>query len=334
MPQSDNPYIVFPDNLLALNGKQNARGDNKDGGTIGYPQIEFTVQEDAKGGGSFKSIYLPMPGSIQFSDGGEYGSIDLGPIAGGGGIDVLADVMAGDISGAKGAAAGLINQQVNSVKTRLKATLASQLPGVDEETAMFALKKIKPPNQNTTFKGNTMREFTFTFKLIAGTQKDTDSIAAIHSTFRRYTYAGSSDDAPNVVLDYPPIWKIRFLIGTIENQYMPKIFACYLSSFGCTFNAETNMFRYDGSPFDVGFSLTFKETRVLTRRDIDNLEGLIGGAGGDTYRGINSKTGLATMSASAGTSIPVSSPSRSVAPTQSPNVNLPNNGSSGFPYSN
>jgi hypothetical protein len=301
--------IVFPSDLRSLSGNQS------------YPQIEFTVHEDDRGGNTFTSIYLPMPGSVQFSDGGTYGTIDLGSIAAGGGLDALSDLMGGYSDDGS----NLMNtatQQFHSLATRIKATLASKLPGVDKETAMFAQKKVKSPNQNTTFQGNKLRSFSFSFKLIARSQADTNAIAAIQQMFRRYAYAGSSADAPNVVLDYPPLWQIKFLLGDAENPYLPKIFACYLETFGCSFNQDQNIFRNDGSPFDASFQLTFQETRVLTRNDIDLL------SAGKSDRGIDPLTGLATSKAPAGIDIPIPSPSSLETPTQSTNPNKPS-GSSG-----
>ena len=328
MPTSANPYIVFPADLLQLSGK------------LAFPQIEFTVQQDAKeyNNRAFISIYLPMPNGVSFSDGGSYDAMDLGGMAAGGGMDALSSLMQGNIGDASNGLAGSMNQQISSLTgTRGKAILASILPGVDRDTAMFAQKKISPPNQNTTFKGNKMRSFSFKFTLIASSREDTRAVNEIQRIFRRYTYAASSDDAPNVVLDYPPLWKIRFLEGDRENPYLPKIFACYLEDFQCTFNAEANMFRYDGSPFSVDCQLSFKETRVLTRNDIDALED------NESDRGIDPVTGLATSSAPSGTKVPIPSPGTSGAksavdqvlgPAKSATVNNPyvkGNYFSGFP---
>lgn len=293
MPTSANPYIVFPSDLLELDGE------------LAFPQIEFTVQQDAKehNNRAFISIYLPMPNGITFADGGSYDALDLGGISAGGGMDALASLMQGNVGDAAGGLKATADQQISSLTgARGKAILASILPGVDRETAMFAQKKITPANQNTSFKGNKMRNFSFKFSLIASSREDTGAINEIQRIFRRYTYAASSDDAPNVVLDYPPLWKIRFLEGDRENIYLPKIFACYLEDFQCSFNGEASMFRYDGSPFSVDCQLSFKETRVLTRNDIDALED------GKSDRGIDPVTGLAKSSAADGTKTAIATP--------------------------
>ena len=295
----NSPYVVFPSDLQDLQGP------------IAYPQIAFTVQEDKAGGNRFTTIYLPMPAGVSFTDAGTYGTMDLGDIAASGGVDALASLMAGE-GGALDAGAGAVKQIGKSlVGGKGKAILATKVAGIDKETAMFAQKKIKAPNQNTTFTGNSMRAFSFMFNLIASSERDTAAIARIQRTFRRYTYAGSSDDAPNIVLDYPPLWKIQFFEGGRENEYLPKIFACYLDSCACVFNAESNMFRRDGSPFSVSCTLSFKETRTLTRNDIDLLEM------NKSDRGISSKTGLATSTAPSGIKLPIN-PYNNNSPTPPP----------------
>lgn len=308
--------IVFPSDLRSLSGDQS------------YPQIEFTVMEDKVGGNSFTSIYLPMPAGVNFSDGGSYSELALGDIAAGGGLEALSGAMEGDIGGVVQGLGNTLKQQVSSIKPRIKAAAAKTLlasAGVTEEMAMFAQKKIKAPNQNTTFTGNRLRSFSFSFKLIARSEEDTRTIDTMQRTFRRYTYAGSSDDAPNVVLDYPPLWQIKFLLGDMENPFLPKIFACYLETFECSFNNETSVFRYDGSPFSTAFSLSFKETRTLTRKDIDLLSANI------SDRGIDPKTGMATSSIPKGIQVPSMVPSATVESGRNGNVNAPNNSSGQFP---
>jgi hypothetical protein len=286
--------IVFPSDLRSLSGDQS------------YPQIEFTVMEDKVGGNSFTSIYLPMPAGVNFSDGGTYSELFLGDIAGGGGLEALSGAMEGDIGGVVQGLGNTLKQQVSSIKPRIKAAAAKSLlasAGVTEEMAMFAQKKIKAPNQNTTFTGNKLRTFSFSFKLIARSEEDTRTIDTMQRTFRRYTYAGSSDDAPNVVLDYPPLWQIKFLLGDRENPFLPKIFACYLETFDCS----------------------FKETRTLTRKDIDLLSANI------SDRGIDPKTGMATSSIPKGIQVPSMVPSATVESGRNGNVNAPNNSSGQFP---
>lgn len=277
----DQPIICFPSNLRENDGTKNG----------GYPQISFTVQSSPKEGRMFKTIYLPLPQGISFGENGEYSSVDLGPLAGSGLQDSLTSLLHGDIAGAASGAGGVLNQIKNLKFMEAAAILSSKIPYVGEagkEKAMFALKKITAPNTNTTFTKNSIRDFMFSFSMIARTKEDTRAINSIHKIFRRYTYAGADSGSPNIILDYPPVWKIQFLIDGVDNPYIPKLFSCYLKGLSTTFNPSTHSIRTDGSPHEISIQLSFQESRVLTRRDIDDLEL------GISDRGIDEKTGLAS----------------------------------------
>jgi len=124
--------------------------------------------------------------------------------------------------------------------------------------------------------------------MIAHSPEEAEAIREIHSKFRAFTYADSRSNAQNLILSFPPTWTIRFLDGRgKENKFIPKIFSCYLVSIESTFNSTTNMFHSDGAPLEVDISVSYQETRTLTRTDIDDLESETIGAD----RGIDSETG-------------------------------------------
>lgn len=292
--------VCFPADL------QNTTGSDKQ-----YAQIEFTVQGSPDKGRMFNSIYLPCPAGIMFQDSGQYSTMDLGAIAGAGGQDALASMMQGNVGDSARAVGDMAGQGLSSIWTKVKTYAASKVAQVDKDKAMFAIKKVNAPNTNTTFMGNNLRKFNFTMELIARTKEDTAAARAIHTMLRRYAYAGADAGSPNIILDYPPLWKVSFLIDGRENNYLPKIFACYLTSLSTTFNQKNNVFHLDdGSPFDLSLALEFTESRVLNRIDIDALEA------GNSNRGINPKTGLATVSTNAALNVPPPSPQKSTPPAR------------------
>ena len=69
-------------------------------------------------------------------------------------------------------------------------------------------------------------------------------------------------------MKYPPKFKIQFFIGEEENKYMPMIHDCYLTGVGATMNPEGNSFFIDGQPTAIELSLSFSETKQLTRHDV------------------------------------------------------------------
>lgn len=275
------------------------RASNED-----YPFIEFTafVRTSPDHPPLIQSVFLPMPDGLEFSDGGNYNSIDLGIIAAVGGSDALSTLLGGNI-GAAGSglskAAGEIYNQIKSLSGGEVGMLAAKALGVGNGV-LFAGKKIMSPNTNTAFTGNNTRAFNFAFKLVGRELKDSWEIRNIHNFFRRYTYA-AGDDTNNIILSYPPIWTIRFYQNKSENVFFPKMFSCYLENSKSTFNASTNMYRPDGAPVEVDINLIFRETRVLTRGDIDALaagsdiseENVINGVTSNSIRGVNAASGLA-----------------------------------------
>ena len=67
---------------------------------------------------------------------------------------------------------------------------------------------------------------------------------------------------------YPPTFQITFYNGTEVNKFMPKIMPCYLTTVDATYNASGNSFHRDGSPVEVDMTLSFQETKTLTRYDL------------------------------------------------------------------
>ena len=251
------------------------------------PCIEFTAYDTSSGDVRLKTIWFPCPAGITINDQASYNTIDLGAL--GGALNAAIEAAkAGD--GIKGALSNAGKSLVNQVKAaragEIAAIAAMALPGYGDKL-QFKAKTILNPNTNTTFTGNTVRSFNFSFKMIARSEAEAKEIQRIHKTFRKYTYADSNGNQQNLTLRYPPVWRIRFLDGQKnENKYIPKIYSCYLQGVTSTFNSTSPTFHTDGSPLEVDVNISFQETRALTRFDIENMSQ-------DENRGIGSD-GLAT----------------------------------------
>lgn len=211
-------------------------------------------------------IYLPIPEGLSFSDSAEYSTLDLGTI--------------GELMDNIDESEGFMGKLKSAAKSSAKSLGAAEIARIAAErvaggseigkAALFATKQILNPNTNTTFTGVGIRSFSFSFKLVGRNQRDSIAIRDIHETFRIYTYPESDDSENNIILDYPEIWTIKFfdtLSGTAENQFIPKIYECYLTGMSTNINSSASMFRTDGAPVEVDFSLNFQETRSLIRQD-------------------------------------------------------------------
>lgn len=227
------------------------------------------------------NIYLPIPEGLSFSDGAEYSTIDLGFIG-----KTVSDLATNALDEGltqtlKDAFQGEFTPKSSKVAQIAVSGFASQTEL--GRSALFSTKRIANPNTNTTFTGVTLRNFSFTFKLVGRSPEDSKRIRDIHETFRYYTYPESDDSDDNIVLNYPDIWTIKFFDtfseaerGIMENQFIPKIYECYLTGMTTNLNSSSSMFRRDGAPVEIDFTLNFQETRTLIRQDFER---------GDSRRG-------------------------------------------------
>ena len=260
------------------------------------PVVRFTAHErkSENGGATQHHIYFPAPPGINFSEGANYNTINLGALGGAAAsaISAGADAMkaGGSFGDAISAAGSNIAAQAKSVKKGEALALAAKYSGVvgdDLKGAIgLATQSVVNPNTNTTFEGNSIRSFSFTFKLVARSKLETETIRKIHNKFRAFAYADANKNSNNLMLAYPPVWNIDFLNmhTQSDNPYIPKIYSCYLTSVQATFNTTSGAFHRDGAPLEVDISLGYQETRTLNRQDIIDLEdgqNLAGGRGID-----------------------------------------------------
>ena len=247
----DTPTLIFP---LEISSQPER------------PTIRFTAYDRSNGKADQHHIVLPSPQSLAFSDAADFSSIDLG-------------AMGGTIAGA--VENGVGNTVSSTRVTDVLQVAASKTPSSD--TVSFVRKTVVNPNTNTTFKSNRVRNFAFNFKMIARSQQESNIIRSIHSKFRKFTYASQSGGGSNLMLDFPPVWTIRFLdfsSDTDENTFIPKIYSCYLTQVESTFNSDANLYFRDSAPLVVDISLQYQETRALTRNDIDSMDNDVSGRRG------------------------------------------------------
>jgi len=252
--------------------------------------IEFTAhQKDDASGVKQHHIFFPCPANISINDSATYNTVDLG-ILGGATVSALQN-SDGSLGGIVDNLKGQMGAATDNFKRGEIASAIAQrliLPETLKAGMNLQNRNIANPNTNTTFSGNAIRSFTFAFKMIAQSAEEAELVRKIHSKFRKFTYADSRSDAQSLLLAFPPTWTIRFLDGNgNENKFIPKIFSCYLVSIESSFNSTTNMFHRDGAPFEVDISVSYQETRTLTRTDIDDLEeGSLGSNRGIDENGI------------------------------------------------
>lgn len=157
---------------------------------------------------------------------------------------------------------------------QIAATRAfNKLPsGGIQNMTRIALQKLVNPNTRTMFQGVPIREFAFTFRMIATSQVESREIEQIVKRFRTELYP-EAIEIGGLPLGYkfPKLFKINFMYNGVVNKSMPQPLMCYLRSVQTTYNQGNMVFHKDGRPTELDLTLSFAEFRALTRKDI--LEG-------------------------------------------------------------
>ena len=252
------PPLLFPSNLTTT--------------ALKFPFIGFVARMGAAGE---RSIYLPIPPGISFSDQMQYSTIDLGIIGKAVARATTAAVNEGGFfsgaGGAIGAAVGTLVNQARSANGAAAASLVAKGTGFDNVANFidFGSRQVISPNTNTAFQNSGVRQFQFSFKMMPKDQKEAFTITEIVKRFRQNMYPMGND----LILTYPPIWNIKFYDGakSEENTKLPAIYDCYLTGMSAVYNSSGNMFHADGHPVETDVQLTFEETRALTLSDIVKL---------------------------------------------------------------
>jgi hypothetical protein len=223
----------FPENLL--------------NGTNAYPYIKFSILDPKKDGENAPSntinICLFMPTGIQFQDGASYNTMNLGAIG--------SQVLGGD-----GTATGFAKGTAEAISASIDKAMEYAQGNVLGGLAAAIAAKVVP---GASF-SSASEVFQFANKKVRN----------IIYQFRKHMYPKEYD---KFILNYPNKFEITFWSGDSqdESDYIPKIYQCYLTALNDTYNSTANTYFKDGAPTEVDVSLTFQETRALSRNDIEDL---------------------------------------------------------------
>jgi len=213
-------------------------------------------------------IYLYAPPGLAVSDGVGYHALDMGSI--GGLVENFQEASAGADKTWLDGLRGIMNEA--DAKALGKLSLGALGKGVGQR---WLMKEgiARNPFSVQQFSGVTPRSFGFSFKLVAENSDQATTLKHIENTFRKFLYP--SVGASDMQLKYPPYWKIEFYNGENKNLHLPFINLSYLQSMTATYNQSSNAFHKDGRPLEVDMSLTFQESKNMTREDLydqDSLE--------------------------------------------------------------
>ena len=121
------------------------------------------------------------------------------------------------------------------------------------------------------FRGVGLREFTFQFKMIARSQRESEEVRQIVQHFREQMYPGIYEiGTADIGFKFPNMFRIDFTYKGNNNRNIPKIHMCYLRTVSTTVNPTGGAMRRDGAPNEIDLTLSFVEHKTLNQRDVRN----------------------------------------------------------------
>jgi len=238
-----------------------------------------------KAPGPITTITLYLPNNLAVTDGAAYNDFNLGVLGEAGAAVAEYMLEGGDMTEVerqiKGAIGGNKSGPDGKEDKAITALLNSQVMSnfgmgssiMERGRDLYLQSKGKAINPNTVlqYTNSTLRQYSFQFKMVAHSAAEADTIKNIVNDFRRYMYAKKADGGKT--LNYPAKWDIQFMKpGGGKNPFLPQPYECYLEGLSAVYNSTGNSFHDDGSPVEVDVTLTFKETKALSRDEIEELQ--------------------------------------------------------------
>jgi hypothetical protein len=225
-----------------------------------------------------KGVILYLPSSILVNDAIGYENFDLGAI----GAIGLAGVRAGQgapnalargVGQAFGSLADLLSGNVADQRgARLAASRLAEAGGtVASGVVRSGFSTIVNPNTINLFRNVQLREFQFTFKLIANSAREAEEIENIIKFFRASMYPDTINfdpDGLNVPIGYEFPDKFQIEMRYNGEQVGLRILNSVLRAFQTNYNPQSMVWHKDGKPTEVEIQLGFGEERTLNRNDI------------------------------------------------------------------
>ena len=255
-----------------------------------------TTSERGQNNGSVV-LYMP-PDALKTSYTQAIGDVELGGFIGlanrqdlGRAGAALAAGRTGEAMAAIGTIKGNVagSDMVNVLKDFGKAAVggfAKKAAGFAGGTAAQAVSRatgqILNPHKAVVYQGpGGFRTFSFTFVLVPKSEGEAKEIFNIVKFFKRRMHPGTGTGAginslSSVTLTYPDEFEIKYHINNKEvdgsdfTKPLFKIKNCFMESFAADYTTSGLVsFMDDDQPLTTTITMSFKETQLLTKKDID-----------------------------------------------------------------
>jgi hypothetical protein len=203
------------------------------------------------------AIYLPMPQSINMSDGWQWETVSFQKTA-------LGELIKGDGSEALQKA---FQDLVGGVSGKLTTENADKL-------IQHNMRRVVNPRKETMFSEPNMRTYSFEFDFAPRTTEESGNAQAIINLFK-YHAAPELYQGDNALYNYPSEFQVYFVSNGKENNYIGKMDRCALTNIAVNYT-NANMwsaFKDTGAPTHVKVTLELTELSLQSRNSLKKMDG-------------------------------------------------------------
>lgn len=227
---------------------------------------------------------LYVPTGLAFNDNinlssatlGVSGAAALGSLSAGGGV--LQSIFSGATQAGKAFIDTFTGSLTPEAAKVAAARTAQKFTGEGLQSAVsIGLQVASNPNQRNVFNSVNLRTFTFAFKFVPLSARESLEIENIIEWFRKELYPEQIEfSTTNVPYGYkfPNLFDVKIGYDSGGGSYRPlknmEILPCYLQSIQHNYNSSSMTWHRGGKPTEVDMSLTFVEYRTLHKKDITN----------------------------------------------------------------
>ena len=122
------------------------------------------------------------------------------------------------------------------------------------------------PFREVVFESVDFRSFTFKYKFLPKSKKESDDVRNIITLFKEHMHPQLS--AGKLFFIYPSEFQITYYYENDENTYFHRFRPCALESLDVSYGGEQFSSFKDGNPTEINLTMTFRELEILTRQMI------------------------------------------------------------------
>ena len=260
-------------------------------GTLNLLSAEQRIEASGVIEKSIANILLPIPQSIQDSNGVKWGEDSLNPFASrglGAAIKMQRSENINEIiKTARDEALSLATDVYNTGRSLSNLFFGSKIINALGGNTSFqgliarTTGNVLNPNLELLFNGVTLRSFSFDFDLSPTDQKEAAVITKIIRAFKQNMSAkggGSSGSIENgLFISSPNVFQIKYQTGTEDHKYLNQFKPMALLNMSVNYTGSGTYATYeDTSPVHYKMNLQFQELDPIYAEDYDTGKGKLG----------------------------------------------------------